>query len=152
MLERIAYKNLISIGLSAHFIEPLEATNIELTVIMAKEFDTAIRKDDMWNLDQKLKKMVDEIKKFVLFHYVLPNKKGKFWEDVYSEFNENDIIDRKQIYPWHIFNWYSVAQGINFDKQQYDIDVEVDYLVSEYESEKKVAEIERMANQTRSIS
>ena len=152
VLERIAYKNLISIGLSAHFIEPLEATNIELTVIMAKEFDTAIRKDDMWNLDQKLKKMVDEIKKFVLFHYVLPNKKGKFWEDVYSEFNEDDIIDRKQIYPWHIFNWYSVAQGINFDKQQYDIDVEVDYLVSEYESEKKVAEIERMANQTRSIS
>ena len=152
VLERIAYKNLISIGLSAHFIEPLEATNLELTIIMAKEFDTAIRKDDIWHLDQKLKKIIEEIKKFILFHYVLPNKKGKFWEEIYSEFHEDDIIDRKQVYPWHIFNWYSVAQGINFDKQQYDVDVEVDYLVSEYESEKKVAEIERMANQTRSIS
>ena len=132
---------MISIGLSAHFLEPLEATNIELSVIMANELDQAIEENDLGfnKLNNRLLSYIDEIKDFVLFHYVLPNKKGKFWEDIYSEFHEDDIIDRKQIYPWHIFNWYSVAQGINFDKQQYDIDIEIDYLVSEFESEKKVA-------------
>ena len=61
-----------------------------------------------------------------------------------SEFTEEDIVDRKQIYPWHIFNWYSVAQGINFDTEQYDVDVEVDYLTSQFQSERKVSELERM--------
>ena len=149
VLEKVAYKNMISIGMSGHFLEPLEATNIEMSVIMAQELDKAINEkslDAFYNLNERCLRMIDEVKKFVIFHYYLPNKEGQFWKDMMSEFTEDDIIDRKQIYPWHIFNWYSVAQGINFDKQQYDIDVEVDYLVSEYESEKKVAEIERMAS------
>ena len=151
VLERVAYKNLISIGLSAHFIEPLEATNIELTVIMAKEFDKAIQDDcygksphAFYNLNKRCLNMINEIKKFVIFHYYLPNKSGQFWKDMKSEFTEEDIVDRKRIYPWHIFNWYSVAQGINFDTEQYDVDVEVDYLTSQFQSERKVSELERM--------
>ena len=145
VLEKVAYKNLISIGLSAHFIEPLEATNIEFAVISAKEFDKAIDNNQSFvNLNTRLMKMIDEIKKFIIFHYYLPNKSGQFWKDVRGEFSEEDIVDRKQIYPWHIFNWYSVAQGINFDKEQYDVDVEVDYLTSQFQSERKVSEIERV--------
>ena len=155
VLSKVADKNMISIGLSAHFIEPLEATNIELTVIMAKELDQAIEENDIGftKLNKKLLSYIDEIKNFVIFHYSIPNKPGKFWQDIYKQYSESDIVDRKQIYPWHIFNWYSVAQGINFDKELYEnIDVEVDYLTSEFEKERKVAELERMESETRGLS
>lgn len=154
VLSKIAYKNMMSIGLSAHFIEPLEATNIELTVIMAKELDKAITENDVdfINLNNRVLSYVDEIKEFVIFHYSLPHKTGRFWKDIYKQYSESDIVDRKQIYPWHIFNWYSVAQGINFDKELYEnIDVEVEYLTSEFETERKVAELERMESKTRSL-
>jgi hypothetical protein len=144
----------MSIGLSAHFIEPLEATNIELTVIMAKELDKAITENDVdfINLNNRVLSYIDEIKEFVIFHYALPHKTGRFWKDIYKQYSESDIVDRKQIYPWHIFNWYSVAQGINFDKELYEnIDVEVEYLTSEFETERKVAELERMESKTRSL-
>ena len=155
VLNKVADKNMISIGLSSHFIEPLEATNIEMGVIMAKEFDNAIEENDVGftKLNKRLLSYIDEIKNFVILHYSIPDKPGKFWEDIYKQYSESDIVDRKQIYPWHIFNWYSVAQGINFDKELYEnIDVEVEYFTSEFEKERKVAELERMESETRGLS
>lgn len=154
VLEKISYKNMMSIGLSAHFIEPLEATNIELAVIMAKEFDKAIEENDIGftKLNERVLEYVYEIKKFVIFHYALPEKTGQFWKDTYQQYTEKDVVNRKTVYPWHIFNWYSVAQGINFDTQKYEnIDVDVEYLTSEFKAAKRVAEIERMASKTRDL-
>jgi hypothetical protein len=122
---------------------------------MAKELDRAIEENDIdfVNLNNRVLSYIDEIKEFVIFHYSIPDKPGKFWQDIYKQYKETDIVDRKQIYPWHIFNWYSVAQGINFDKELYEnIDVEVAYLTSEFEKERKVAELERMESETRGLS
>jgi tryptophan 7-halogenase len=152
VLETVATKNMCSIGLSAHFIEPLEATNIELTVIMAKEFDAAIQNDTIEQLNERCRQIIEEIKRFVIFHYSIPGKTGKFWEDVYQTYTDEDIIERKQIYPWHPFNWYSVAQGIEFKKELESVDIEIDYLTTEYEVYRKVAEIERMESETRGLS
>ena len=145
VLENIATKNMCSIGLSAHFIEPLEATNIELTVIMAREFDAAIENGTIESLNDRCQQIIQEIQRFVIFHYSIPEKQGQFWKDIYQVYNNNDIIERKQIYPWHPFNWYSVAQGINFSPEKDEtVDVEIDYLTAEFNTQRKVAEIERM--------
>ena len=152
VLENIATKNMCSIGLSAHFIEPLEATNIELTVIMAKEFDRAIENNTIENLNHRCQEIIKEIQRFVLFHYSIPEKKGKFWKDIYQKYTQKDIVERKQIYPWHPFNWYSVAQGINFGGTDNDVDIDIDYLKTEFEVQRKVAEVERISNETGSIS
>jgi len=151
VLETIATKNLCSIGLSAHFIEPLEATNIELTVIMAKEFDKAIENNSIDELETRLQQIVEEIKRFVLFHYSIPEKQGQFWKDIYQQYTQDDVLERKQIYPWHPFNWYSVAQGIGFKRELDFVDIEVDYLTTEFEVHRKVAELERMESKTRSL-
>ena len=71
---------------------------------------------------------------------------------VYQTYTDEDIIERKQIYPWHPFNWYSVAQGIEFKKELESVDIEIDYLTTEYEVYRKVAEIERMESETRGLS
>ena len=152
VLNTIATKNYCSIGLSAHFIEPLEATNIELTVIMAKEFDNAIENGTLEELNNKFHDIIDEIQRFVLFHYSIPEKRGQFWEDIYQQYDQKDIVERKQIYPWHPFNWYSVAQGINFNNVKTDVDIEIDYLTTEFEVQKKVVELERMESKTRNLS
>ena len=151
VLENIATKNMCSIGLSAHFIEPLEATNIELTVIMAKEFDNAIETGTIEKLNDKCQEIIKEIQRFVLFHYSIPEKQGKFWEDIYQQYTQKDIVERKQIYPWHPFNWYSVAQGINFSGVEEDLDIEIDYLTTEFEVQRKVAELERMESKAGSL-
>jgi len=152
VLENVATKNMCSIGLSAHFIEPLEATNIELTVIMAKEFDYAIENNCIEELNDRVQDIVKEIQRFVIFHYAITEKQGQFWEDIYQQYSNEDIIERKQIYPWHPFNWYSVAQGINFNSNIKDVDIEVDYLTAEFNMQRKVAEVERMESETRGLS
>ena len=69
-LSKIAYKNVLSNGLAAHFVEPLEATNIEFIVYAAKLFGESIKSGyDYRELDATLLNSINEIKDFILLHY-----------------------------------------------------------------------------------
>ena len=118
---------------------------------MAKEFDKAIENNSIDELEIRLQQIVEEIKRFVLFHYSIPEKQGQFWKDIYQQYTQDDILERKQIYPWHPYNWYAVAQGIEFERELESVDIEVDYLTTEFEVHRKVAELERMESKARSL-
>ena len=137
VLTNIAYKNVISNGLSAHFIEPLEATNIEFGIFTIRWFMEAIESGYNYRaLNDKLLATVTEIRDFIIFHY--------HNDDRFRTIDNAE--DRTTIEPWHPFNWYCVAQGVSPTKHiNNDIDALLDYAIIEGKMH------ERMASKTRDL-
>lgn len=137
VLTNIAYKNVISNGLSAHFIEPLEATNIEFGIFTIRWFMEAIESGyDYKSLNDKLLTTVTEIRDFIIFHY--------HNDDRFRTIDNAE--DRTTIEPWHPFNWYCVAQGVSLKNEiNNDMDALLDYAIIEGKMH------ERMASKTRDL-
>ena len=137
-LTEIAHKNVISNGLAAHFIEPLEATNIEFVIFTIRWFMEALRAGyDYKALNKKLLASINEIRDFIVFHY---HNDDRFR-------NIDNIQDRPLIEPWHPFNWYCIAQGVGF---KYEINNDIDALLNYAIIEGKMHE--RMESKTRNLS
>ena len=88
-LEKFWVKNVLSTGLSSAFIEPLEATSIHATIMQITHFIENYYKRDMpfkCNLLQdqynsEMTEMWDNIRDFIIFHYITPRKDTKFWKE-----------------------------------------------------------------------
>ena len=137
-LTNIAHKNVISNGLAAHFIEPLEATNIEFGVFTIRWFMESVEAGyDYKSLNDKLLASVTEIRDFIVFHYHNDDRFRKI----------ENIRNRPPIEPWHPFNWYCVAQGVGL---KYEINSDMDALLNYAIIEGKLHE--RMESKTRGLS
>ena len=77
----------MTIGLSSGFIEPLEATSIHATILQANHFIENYYKEHMpfeCNLlqdqyNKEMSAMHEQIKDFIVFHYITPRKDTPFW-------------------------------------------------------------------------
>lgn len=86
-LEKFWCKNVLSTGLSSAFIEPLEATSIHATIMQVTHFIENYFKREMpfeCNLFQEqynseMVQMWDNIRDFIVYHYITPRKDTKFW-------------------------------------------------------------------------
>lgn len=93
--------NVVSIGLSAGFIEPLESTGLALIIsqatLLAKHISDNIYSDisiDIFN-----KQFTDNFENsldFVSLHYSKTNKVGKFWESVRNNYTKSNYIKLKE--------------------------------------------------------
>lgn len=84
-LEEIWIGNCIAIGLSAGFIEPLEATSLQQTItlldeIIKKNKNIFPAKEYKQKINKTFSRESDEIKDFIYLHYVT-NKDGSFWKN-----------------------------------------------------------------------
>ena len=88
-LEKFWCKNVVSTGLSSAFIEPLEATSIHATIMQITHFIENYFKKDL-NLknnlfqnqyNREMTAMWDNIRDFIVFHYITPRKDSKFWKE-----------------------------------------------------------------------
>lgn len=78
--------NCVAIGLSANFIEPLEATSIWVSIVQLTQIffnpdsifnnSEGIRKE----FNENILKMNNDISEFIYFHYMTPRKDTPFWE------------------------------------------------------------------------
>lgn len=87
--EDMWYDNIVSIGLSAGFIEPLESTGIALITSGVTQLSNAIRTQyyttddvDFFNLQMKI--MFEDCVDFVSMHYANNERDTKFWSYVNS--------------------------------------------------------------------
>ena len=86
-LENFWIKNVLSTGLSSAFIEPLEATSIHATLMQVNHFIENYYKEGLpfeceflskqYNLE--MTQMWDNIRDFIVFHYITPRKDTEFW-------------------------------------------------------------------------
>jgi len=126
-LEEIWIGNCIAIGLSAGFIEPLEATSLQQTITL---LDKVIKQIKDINPTDEYRKHVnttfaeesEEIKDFVYLHY-LTNREDSFWKnfmenykpsqsilDMLNQINNFEIIHMKHEVFDH-FRFHIVANG-----------------------------------------
>jgi len=91
--RNVLNKNTLAIGLSAGFIEPLEATNIELTILQLEFFLTD--KTFLMQPDSRIEKIYNskfqrstaEILEFLALHYKTKRNDTEFWKD----FEKNNL-------------------------------------------------------------
>ena len=89
--DRIAHKNVYAVGLSAGFLEPLEATNLSFTVEAILNLARLFSETNCWYNDEDmgpfLSKMFsmqfDEILNFIYMHYKMSTKNDTlFWKEI----------------------------------------------------------------------
>lgn len=133
-------KNCIAIGLSAGFIEPLEATSIMTSLYSLDEFMTNglgnITRNQFYidKYNRKITEYQDDTLDFVYFHYVTKRTDTEFW----SKFTENNkmpenvkkfIDECEETVPDSDFintiskvylvpSWHSVGKGLRIIKRE----------------------------------
>jgi len=90
-------KNCLALGLASAFIEPLEATSIHATIIQIQKFVDYIGSNDFKKYNEEITEMYDEIKDFIILHYLGGKSGSPFWDyikksDIATDFVKN-IID-----------------------------------------------------------
>lgn len=83
-LDRVWINNCVATGLSSSFIEPLEASSIGTSIqqaFMLMHFIINYKQTDIDLYNTRFKFMVENIRDFVLLHYLTGKKDSKFWKE-----------------------------------------------------------------------
>ena len=84
-LENVWIKNCVAVGLSANFVEPLEATSIGTSIQQAYLLMHNIVNVDesvITRYNKQVITIMDNVRDFVFLHYLCGKKDTKFWRDV----------------------------------------------------------------------
>lgn len=155
--------NCVAVGLSANFIEPLEATSIGTSLNQMFLLIHLIENHKQVDIDiynDKVKSIMENIRDFVFVHYMVKRKDTEFWKKVTSleppETLKKNLEKWKHRLPikedfnqteYYLFfeqNWASVLWGLDlFDKESIKKEYEVfsddwkNYVIEEVERWKK---------------
>lgn len=104
-LEKMADKNLVAVGLSCGFVEPMEANALFIIINSIGQLSSAIKNysnTGVWNFDEfneKVSYSIDDIADFIKVHYTLSNRdQTDFWKDmrkIHEKENHIDLIYEK---------------------------------------------------------
>ena len=131
-VDKFWNKNVVCVGLSSSFAEPLEAQSIGFTIIQARLLNDCL---DTWLLNPKIsevynKKLNDSFENIISYlqlHYLTTRNDTKFWKDKPFELT-NTIKDNIESFQsgiispllfddssfmFRIFNWYQVLAGLD---------------------------------------
>lgn len=84
-LEKSWLKNCYAVGLSANFVEPLEATSIGTSISQAYLLANYLINYDENTIEfvnKQVNSIMDNIRDFVFLHYLTDRDDTKFWQDV----------------------------------------------------------------------
>lgn len=89
--------NCVAIGLSASFVEPLEATSIQVSTFVLRAFGSTIKQNPTFTssrhsyvkqFNAEVKLLNDHILSFLHFHYLSKRRDTNFW----TQFSERNVI------------------------------------------------------------
>ena len=84
-LDRSWIKNVCAIGLSASFVEPLEATSVGTSIQQSFLLASRIVNYNDATIDRyntEINAVLDDIRDFIVLHYVTDRRDTQFWKDV----------------------------------------------------------------------
>ena len=125
--KKMLRNNIVAIGLSGHFVEPMEATNIEFATkqldLLGQVLNNKITEQEF---NTKLYNTAHEIRAFIKLHYINnKNKKTAFWtnqkysswfKDTYRELvqKSNLAFVTDNDWQWYdLFSWCCILQGVD---------------------------------------
>jgi tryptophan halogenase len=127
------YKNIISIGLSSGFVEPLEANSISLTVLGNFLIKMLLDKKGEWSdsaqkvYNRIMNREFDYVRDFIYSHYCLANKDDtSFWKEFKKNYNNNVTFCKRRVASlltkpllkkyesqFVAWNWVTMLRGSN---------------------------------------
>jgi tryptophan halogenase len=84
-LDKSWIKNCVAIGLSANFVEPLEATSIGTSIqqiFLLTHYLPEFTDNDINQYNESVNGIMENIKDFILLHYITNKKNTKFWKNL----------------------------------------------------------------------
>lgn len=130
-------KNVVSLGLAAGFLEPLEATSIHLIqrgIAMLLKFfpDRDFAAADIDRYNRMLESEFSRVRDFLLMHYSQTERAGTFWQhcreipltaslrEKIDLFRSHGRILREETELFPLISWLSVMVGQNILPRRYD--------------------------------
>jgi len=130
-------KNVVALGLSAGFLEPLEATGIYLIqrgIAMLLRFfpDRDFATADIERYNRVLGLEFERVRDFLLMHYTQTERSGPFWEHCRSIPLTDTLLEKIELFRSHgrilreeadlfpVMSWLSVMIGQNIIPRRYD--------------------------------
>lgn len=118
--EKFWIKNVLSTGLSSAFIEPLEATSIHATTMQITHFIENYFKKNMpfdcvdlhKQYNKEMTSMWDDIRDFIVYHYISPRKDTQFWIDASDEERRSEEL-KSMINTWK----YRMPRTVDYNKR-----------------------------------
>ena len=154
--KKVFNKNCVSIGLSASFLEPLEATNIHCTVVQIENFiNDCIINNNKEKYNSFCNTLFDSMRDFVAYHYTGGKEDTEFWKYVKTierpdkvnqilEITKNRLLKKSD---WESHDgqagqglWTYIAKGIGHissDRCSSFIDYDKDLIKKEFDSYQK---------------
>jgi hypothetical protein len=101
MQKTVWNKNVLSIGLSSHFLEPLEATSIHGTIAQLHNFifmylknnkEDTIIESSINKYNKETSSMIENFKNFILLHYGKNRSDTDFWKKMNNSVKDNNFL------------------------------------------------------------
>jgi tryptophan halogenase len=126
--EKIWIGNCLAVGLSAGFVEPLEATSLQMTATtLSRAFHSEVDIFNPLSLRERINHVAfkdsESVKEFIYLHYMTNKTNNSFWKDfilnnkmpealksVYDDFINVKLIHDYDL-MWPEYSYYIVAYG-----------------------------------------
>lgn len=110
--------NSLDLGLSSGFLEPLEATSINLTLTSLNLFfDTISNNGNIQEFNLKMNKIWEGVKNFIIMHYFNNSSRNDYWK-YFNSLNSN--YDYNQVsFAYTLNSYYSITLGLKMKDISY---------------------------------
>jgi hypothetical protein len=163
-VDKAWIKNCIAIGLSSSFVEPLEASSIGSTIhqcIILSNLINGYNNETIKTYNKLFDSMMDNIRDFIILHYMTKKTNTNFWKDVSNIKIPNSLEERLKIWKhrlpvdedfedyseWRIFkpsNFIYMLSAINFfDKESIKKEFELLPIVAKIDSDTVIKNIKK---------
>jgi len=109
-------KNVLAVGLSSSFLEPLEATSIHSTIIQMVHLtqhslshikENLVRESNIKAYNDHFGKMLDEFRDLIQIHYMVEREDTPFWKYVKHDLKRGELVEKiLEICQWRVPNSY----------------------------------------------
>jgi hypothetical protein len=153
-------KNCLTVGLSASFIEPLEATSLHATMMQVITFvreylgpdvEKTVNDGSLYFYNKQTREMYDYYKDFVVLHYQGGRTDTPFWKHITNDRLSTPVVDayiekiKARLPGKYMFNdiwnvdalWKWTAAGLGMVSQQQAID-ELTFIDLQYTAEQRL--------------
>jgi tryptophan halogenase len=100
-MEEVWIKNVVCVGLSSHFLEPLEATSIHATIVQMEMFtniylgnsiDETFYETNIRKYNNFFNTLVDNFADVIRIHYVTKRQDSDFWKYVNNQLSKTEKV------------------------------------------------------------
>ena len=119
-IDKFWNKNVLAIGLSSSFVEPLEATAIHYTIVQMNYFMDYYFTENL-NMNEKVLHnsynedmgiMWDEVRDFIVLHYISKRKDTEFWKEASSVERRSEQL-KERLEKWK----YRMPRTVDYSKK-----------------------------------